>query len=287
MMMKNSNQRIIRLLLGTAFAGALLTGCSKQESGVPDQRQEHPPITTVYAATGGMPKPFSYVDETGKVVGHNIELIEAVFARLPQYKLQVEVTDFPSIFAGLDADRYQIGVNNFALNEERKQKYIFSDPIFKNRYIVAAAETNAGWRDEVKTLGDLAGKTTLNTVGTNMATAIENYNNAHPEALILQNYGDTDILLSLQMVESGQYDFNLLDKPMFDYYIRDFGLKLTGIELGADVSGALMETPYSYLLVSKGNEKLAADINRVLGELIADGTSRRICEKYFGSDYTP
>jgi polar amino acid transport system substrate-binding protein len=54
---------------------------------------------------------------------------------------------------------------------------------------------------------------------------------------------------------------------MFDFYVRDFDLKLKGIELGEDLSGDIMQTPYSYLIVSRGNESLVRDINRVLLEL--------------------
>ncbi|MDR0759790.1 MAG: transporter substrate-binding domain-containing protein [Treponema sp.] len=241
----------------------------------------------VRAATGGMPRPFTYVDESGKLAGHNIELVQAVFERLPQYKLELEVTDFPSIFAGLDAGRYQVGVNNFAENEERKQKYIFSDPIFKNRYVAAVAASNTALGSQVKTLRDLAGKTTANSVGINVATAIENYNKANPEAQILQTYSDADLLLILQEVEQGKWDFNLIDKPMYEVYQKEFNLALKGIELSDDVSGNIMSTPFSYLIISRGNEQLAADINRALREVILDGTSKRINEKYFGSDYSP
>jgi polar amino acid transport system substrate-binding protein len=275
------------LVLGAFFtlAAVLLpvaVGCAKKDNAAAGQAQME-----VHAATAGMPRPFSYVDETGKLVGHNIELVEAIFERLPQYKLVFEVTDFPSIFAGLDADRYQLGVNNFSINEERKQKYIFTKPIFENRYIAAVAENNNSLGGTVRTLADLAGKTTLNTVGTNMATAITNHNNANPGALIKQDFSDINLLVALQMVESGQYDFNLIDKPLFDFYINEFGLKLRGIELSPEVSDGMMQSPFSYILASKGNDKLVDDINKALAEVIADGTSKRICEKYFGSDYSP
>ncbi|MDR2601158.1 MAG: transporter substrate-binding domain-containing protein [Spirochaetaceae bacterium] len=242
---------------------------------------------TVKAATGGFPRPFTYVDETGKLTGHNIELIEAIFERLPQYKLEIEVTDFPSIFAGLDAGRYQIGVNNFAENEERKQKYIFSDPIFANRYVAAVSSANTDLGSQIKTFADLAGKTSSDQVGTNMSTAIEKYNKEHPEAPILNSYTEADILSVLREVETGKWDFNLIDKPMLDMYLHEFNLKLKGIELSDDVSSELMKTPYSYLIIGKGNEQLASDINKALREVIADGSSKRINEKYFKSDYSP
>jgi polar amino acid transport system substrate-binding protein len=255
--------------------------------GGKDAGTQGPAPRVIRAATGGSPRPFTYVDDSGKLIGHNIELIQAVFARLPQYRLELEVTDFPSIFAGLDADRYQIGVNNFADNEERKQKYIFSDPIFNNVYVAAVASSNTALGSQIKTLRDLAGKTTANSVGINVATAIENYNKANPGALILQSYTEADLRVTLQEVESGKWDFNLIDKPMFEVFKKEFKLNLTGIEIGPELSGNLMHTPFSYFIISKGNEQLAADINRALREVILDGTSKRINEKYFGSDYSP
>lgn len=269
---------VMVLALGVLMTAGLFAGGSKEtDTGA----------KTVVAATGGMPRPFSYVDESGKTTGHNIELIEAVFARLPQYRLQIEVTDFPSIFAGLDAGRYQIGVNNFAENEERKQKYIFSDPIFKNRYVAAVAATDTRLGGQITTFFDLAGLTTANQIGINGATAIENHNKANPNHKIIQTYSDADLAVQLREVESGKFDFNLIDKPLFEYYQREFGFNLRGVELSAEVSDGLMKTPFSYFIIGKGNDALVADINRALKEVILDGTSKRINEKYFGSDYSP
>ncbi|GMO67172.1 MAG: amino acid ABC transporter substrate-binding protein [Treponemataceae bacterium] len=279
---KSVSKNVRSLILGAALMAAVLVaaGCAKKSASSAEQ-------TVVYAATGGSPKPFTYVDDSGKLAGHNIELIQAVFDRLPQYTLEIEVTDFPSIFAGLDADRYQIGVNNFAMNDERKEKYIFSEPIFNNRYVAAVLATNTELGDTVRTLRDLAGKTSVGSVGTNMSTAIENYNKANPDAQILRTYTDADLVVTLQQIEAGQYDFEIIDKPMFEVYQREFNLNLKGLELGDEVSGEIMATPYSYLLIAKGNEQLAAEINKALREVIADGTSKRINEKYFGSDYSP
>jgi polar amino acid transport system substrate-binding protein len=153
--------------------------------------------------------------------------------------------------------------------------------------VAAVAASNVALGSQVKTFRDLAGKTTANSVGINVATAIENYNKANPDAQILQSYSDADLLLILQEVEQGKWDFNLIDKPMYEVYQKEFNLALKGIELSDDVSGTIMNTPFSYLIISRGNEQLAADINRALREVILDGTSKRINEKYFGSDYSP
>lgn len=241
---------------------------------------------TIYAATGGAPKPFTFVDSSNQLTGHNIELIKAIFDRLPQYKLEIEVTDFPSIFAGLDSDRYQIGVNNFAKNEKRKEKYLFTDPIFANEYVAIFAKDNKK-AESINTWEDLAGLKTISQSGINITTALENYNTANPQKAINIEYSDEDLVLQIQDVEAGKYDFVLMDKPMFEYYEKEFNFNVTGVSISSDVAKDLMEEPYSYLIVSKGNEKLVEDLNQALKEVIEDGTSKEINLKWFGSDYSP
>lgn len=243
-------------------------------------------VTTVYAATGGMPKPFTYVDESNELVGHNIELLKAAFEELPQYELVIEKTDFTSIFAGLDSDRYQIGVNNFAKNAEREEKYLFSDPIFANQY-VAVVVTDRDEFGDVNALSDLAGFSTAGEAAVNTTTAIENYNKENPDDQIVINYTEEDLVLQLQGVESGKYDFLLLDKPMYDYYNKEYNFGLKELTISNEVSTSLLSEPYSYLLISKGNDQLLQDVNEALKKVYDSGKSKEINEKYFGVDYTP
>ena len=307
-MKKNiAGKSILGVLTAVAVLGAL-TGCksstkaaatetagetTKTESTAEPVKQEESseaPKTAepvvVHGATGGSPKPFTFVDTSNQLTGHNIELIKAVFDRLPQYKLELEVTDFPSIFAGLDSDRYQIGVNNFAKNDKRKEKYLFTDPIFANEYVAIFAKDNdkaAG----IETWADLAGLKTISQAGINITTALENYNTANPQKPISIEYSDEDLVLQIQDVEAGKYDFVLMDKPMFEYYQREFNFNVTGVSISNTLAKDLMEEPFSYLIVSKGNETLVEDINKALKEVIQDGTSKEINLKWFGSDYSP
>ncbi|TCL59086.1 polar amino acid transport system substrate-binding protein [Kineothrix alysoides] len=257
-----------------------------KETGTDEAVAAEGEVTTIYAATGGSPKPFTFVDDSNELTGHNIELIKAIFDKLPQYKLEIEVTDFASIFAGLDSDRYQIGVNNFAKNEQRKEKYLFTDPIFANEYVAIFAKDNKK-AETIESWDDLAGLKTISQAGINITTALENYNTANPDKSIVIEYSESDLVLQIQDVEAGKYDFVLMDKPMFEYYQNEFNFNVTGITISNDVSKDLMEEPYSYLIVSAGNEQLVDDINKALKEVIEEGTSKEINEKWFGSDYSP
>lgn len=272
----------------TAAAGAADETLAEAEDEKTPENEEadSSAVTTVYAATGGSPKPFTFVNDESELTGHNIELVKAVFEKLPQYELEIEVTDFPSIFAGLDAGRYQIGVNNFASNEERKEKYLFTDPIFANEYVAIFANGNIKI-DTVKTWDDLAGLKTISTAGVNMTTAMENYNKANPDTPIQIDYSEADLVLQIQDIQDGKYDFVLMDKPMFEYYQNEFNFNVTGVSIDRNVAKDLMAEPYSYLIVSKGNEQLVEDINTALKEVIEEGASKEINEKWFGSDYSP
>lgn len=238
-------------------------------------------VITIYAATSASPRPFTYADENGNLVGHNIELIQAVFEKLPQYNLEIEITDFPSIFAGLDSGRYQLGINNFAMNDERKEKYIYTDPEMVNNYI---AVTNKSVQiDEIKDLTELAGLNFVGSAGNDKTTVIENYNAEHPDQQINIVYTEADLVSELQSVESGQYDFLLIDGPMYyGYYEPEFNFDVNTYSL-SNVKSAT----YSYFIVGKGQEQLAEDINKALAEVIEEGISTEISIRYLGQDYTP
>lgn len=242
--------------------------------------------TVVTVATSGSPKPFTYVDGKDQLTGQNIELLKAVFKKLPQYKLKLEKTEFDSIFSGLNSGRYQMGVNNIAKNPERQKNYLFSDPMFKNSYVVIYKSDNKEAK-QANSWDDLAGHSTVGSTGVNTSTAIEEFNKKHPDKKIDLNYSEEDLTTQLQGVESGKYDFLLMDKPMFEYYQKELGLKLTGKPVSSDLEKELLSEPYSYFVFSKDQKQLQKDVNKALKEVIGDGTSKKINEKYFGEDYSP
>lgn len=241
---------------------------------------------TIVAATGGEPKPFTFVDKDNQLTGHNIELLKAIFKELPQYRLKLEKSTFESVFSGLRADRYQIGVNNFAKTPDREKNYLFTDPIFKNTYVVIY-QKGSKLSQKVSSWSDLKGLSTVGSTGVNTTTAIEEYNKANAKRKIALNYTAEDLAAQLRSIESGKFDFILMDKPMFDYYQKEFDFDLEAKAVSGDLEKELLSEPYSYLIVSKGNEQLVKDINKALKKVVKNGTSKKINQKYFGADYSP
>ena len=272
---------LVTILLTVSFA---IVGCGQKSDANSSKSSTEQAKKKIIVATGGMPKPFSFVDSNNNVTGYDIDVVKAVFEKLPQYDISFEKTEFTSIFAGLDSDRYQIGANNFAMNEKRKEKYIYSDPIFQNQYVIAVADKN----NDIKSFTDLLGKKTEVSTGTNYATALENYNSKHSDKPVSLSYTDADLVSILQHVESGQFDFQLIDAAMLKGYIEEHGLKIKTISLSKEDSD-LIGTPYSYLLIGKGanGDALSKDVNKALAEVIKDGTIKKISEKYFKDDFSP
>lgn len=257
----------------------LLSGCDNNQDSVNTSSTTH-----IVVATSGSPSPFTTMNEKGELIGYDIDVVKAIFAELPQYNITFEVTEFPSVLAGLDSERYQVGANNFAMNEQRKEKYFYSDPIFLNQYVIAVQADN----ESIKGFQDLAGKSTETTPGLNYTTALENYNRENPANPINIDYSEADLLPVLQHVESGKYDFQLIDRAMLWQFIQQYKLKLKSIELN-DQDNARIGMPYSYLLVSKGSkgEQLTKDINEGISKIIQNGKLKQISLQYFKVDYSP
>lgn len=284
--MKNNNiKKLITTVLTAALAIGTLAGCGTKQAETSAQAAGDAGVRKIYAVTGANPRPFTYYGDDDQVTGQNIELVEAVFAKLPQYELIWEVTDFPSIFAGLDSDKYQIGVNNFAKNPEREEKYIFTDAIFSNAYIVVTNK-NVDLPEKLD-VKDLAGLKFIGQAAVNVTTLVENYNAENPDAPVDINYTEEDLNVQLQDIDSGKYDFTIIDKPMyFGYYQPEFGYELGTHDLAGYGVGEGMD---SFLIVSKTeeNKQLVEDINKALREVIEEGTSKELNVKYFGDDYSP
>lgn len=286
--MSLKKNKFIAVLTIAALTAALAAGCGSSKSESSDTQAEEQTSsesgekTKITIASSGHPAPFSYVDEDNNITGYDVEVIKAVMDRLPQYEYEIEVADFAAIFAGLDADKYQIGVNNFSYNEERAEKYIYTKSHFKNSYVIAVKSDN----DDINTFEDLLGKTTQVDPDTTYATALQAYNDEHADNPIDVSYSDEDLPYILERVADGEYDFQLIDEPMFNVYQEEYGFDLKGVTLSEEEMN-LITTPYSYILVSKGNEQLAEEINEVLAELVEDGTIKEISEQFFNADFTP
>lgn len=292
-MKKNVLKRFIAVAFTGVIIGASLIGCGASDQKVSDNtdnqiseqsdnQDANQEVTVIKAATSGNPRPFVYVDDDGELKGQNVELIQAVFDRLPQYELEFEVTEFASIFAGIDSGYYRLGVNNLAKNAEREAKYLYTDPQMVNSYIVVANKSVD--IDSIPDLSVLAGYSYIGGPGNDKTTLIENYNEENADKQIdIQYVENISVQQQLTDVESGRADFLIIDAPMYyGYYEPEFHFDVNTFDLSNVKSGT-----FSYFIIGKEDNELAEAINKALYEVIEDGTALEISKKYLGDDYVP
>lgn len=266
------------LALGFLSLSALvLAACSTDNADKDDADK-----IKIVVATDSDTAPFTY-KEGDEFKGYDIEVVEEIFDDSETYEVEFVTTAFDSILTGIDSGRYQIAANDFNYNEERAEKYLFSDPISKSNYAVA---TKDGL--EIKSLDDLSGKSTEAITGSNYAQVLDDWNKANPDKDPIQiNYmpGTTGLTSRVQHLADGKIDFILYDAISLQYIVTDqnFDLKVTGLELDSAAENEGLE----YLLFADTAEgkELQSFVNKRLQELKADGSLAEISQEYFGGDF--
>ena len=257
--------------LGLVAAGVLAAcsgGAKKEEAA---SKKE------IIVATNASPKPFNY-EENGELTGYEIELVRAIFKDSDKYDVKFEKTEWSGVFAGLDADRYQMAVNNISYTKERAEKYLYAAPTAKNPNVLVVKKDDSS----IKSLDDIGGKSTEVVQGTTSAKQLEDYNKQHSDNPTVLKYTKADFQQIMGRLSDGQFDYKIFDKIGVETVIKDQGLdNLKVIELPSD------QQPYVYPLLAKGQDELKSFVDKRIQELYKDGTLEKLSKQFFGDTYLP
>ncbi len=223
----------------------------------------------IVVATEGNWAPWTYHDDTDELVGFDVEVAKAIAAKLGVEAAFVECP-WDSIFAGIDAKRYDITCNGVEWSAERAEKYDFSTPY---GYIRTALIVR-GDNEDITSFEDLAGKNTANSIASTYMTLAESYG---ATAIGVDTLDQT-----IEMVLSGRADATLNAEVSVYDYLRvhpDANIKI--IALTDEASQVVIP-------VRKGEENatLLEAINQAIVELTEEGVLSEISIRYFGSDIT-
>ena len=110
------------LLVLTLMLG--LTAAAMAEGDMLARIQERGEIVI---ATEGTWAPWTYHDEDDNLVGFDVEIAKLIAEKLGVKATFVEC-EWDSIFAGIDAGRYDMAANGVEITPERAEKYDFTTP---------------------------------------------------------------------------------------------------------------------------------------------------------------
>jgi cystine transport system substrate-binding protein len=210
--------------------------------------------------------PFNYKDEKGELAGFDVEIAQALAAKLG-VKPQFTTSEWSGLLAGLQAGKYDVIVNQVAATEQRRQTFDFSDAyvVSSPQLIIRANETRP-----LATPADLKGKTIGVGQGSNYADLARKIDGANVKVYP----GSTEYL---QDLAAGRIDAALNDSLLIPYLAKKTNLPVkAGAPIGDVESNAI---PFR-----KGNPKFKQAIDQALAAMKADGSFARISAKWFGRD---
>ena len=263
--------------LGLVAAGVLAACSGGDKKDGASSEAATPGKKEIVVATNASPKPFNYEDN-GELTGYEIEVVRAIFKDSDKYDVKFDKTEWSGVFAGLDADRYQMAVNNISYTKERAEKYLYAAPTAKNPNVLVVKKDD----NSIKSLDDIGGKSTEVVQGTTTAKQLEDYNKQHADNPTVLNYTKADFQQIMSRLSDGQFDYKIFDKIGVETVIKNQGLdNLKVIELPSD------QQPYVYPLLAKGQDELKSFVDKRIQELYKDGTLEKLSKQFFGDTYLP
>lgn len=265
----------ISLMGVMAAAGVLgLTGCSSKDTAAStagsaplnklDSIQKSGKLVV---ALEGAWQPWSYHDSSDTLVGYDVEVSRAIAEKLGVEPEYVE-SDWDSLFAGLDAGRYDMVCNGVEVTEERAKTYAFTTPYGYIHTALAVRKDN----EDIHSFEDLKGKTTANSLASTYMELAESYGATVQGIDTLEE--------TIQLLTAGRIDATLnADVSFYDYL---------NVHPDADFKLVAQTEDASHVAIPlrKGDASatLLDAINTAIDELRADGTLKELSEKYFGQD---
>ena len=218
--------------------------------------------------------PMGFKDESGEIVGFDIDLAKAMGEKLGK-AIEFQSIDWTMKETELNAGNIDFIWNGYSISDERKEQVDFSVPYLKNRQIIITLANS-----DINAKTDLAGKTVAAQTGSTAVDAIE----AQPDVMATFKDGkpvtyesNNDVLMDL---EAGRVDAAVADEIIVRYYMSKKGeekFKVLDEDFGEEEYGVGMR---------KGDAKMVDAFNKAYDELKAEGKLAEISTKWFGKDIT-
>ena len=214
--------------------------------------------------TEGTYAPFTYHDASGKLVGFDVEIGEAIAKKIG---VQAEFVEgkWDGLIAGIDAKRYDVVINQVSVSPERQAKYDFSTPYITSKAVVLVKSDSA-----IASFADLKGKKAAQSLTSNFGKLAQA---AGAELVATDGFNQ-----SVELVLSGRADATINDSISFLDFKKhkpDAPLKIAATQDNAD---------HAAVLLAMGQPELLTAINEALAAAQQDGTYLQISHKYFGAD---
>jgi L-cystine transport system substrate-binding protein len=261
---------IFALALGSMLALAACATNNEENAQVDNGTEEASLYDKVmeegklYIGTEGTYPPFTFHEESGELTGYDVEVAREVAKRLGVEPVFKE-TQWDAMFEGLNSKRFDMIANQVGIREDRLEKYDFSIP-----YTVSSAVLVTNKDSNISSFEEIKGLKAAQSLTSNYRDIAESYG--------AEIVGVEGLSQAVNLLETGRVDVTINDKlSILDYLNKkpDANIK---------IAATAEDAAESAFMFRKGSDKLVEEVNRVLQEMIDDGTLAKISEKWFGED---
>jgi lysine-arginine-ornithine-binding protein len=215
--------------------------------------------------TEGAYPPFNLIDASGQVGGFDLEIGQALCAKM-KVECEVVTSDWDGIIPALNAKKFDFLIASMSITEERKAAVDFTTPYYTNKLQFVAPKGKEFKTDKASLQGKVIGAQRATIAGTWMEDNLDG-------VVELKLY-DTQENAYLDL-SSGRLDGILADSfVQWEWLKSDAG---KGFEFKGD---PVFDNDKIGIAVRKGDE-LRVKLNAALAEIVTDGTYKKINDKYF------
>ena len=223
---------------------------------------------TIFFGTTGDYRPLSFCESDGTYWGFGIDVAGEIAKRLG-VGIQFVPTSWPTLTADVQAEpqTFDLAIGGITITDARRETMLMSDGYLANGKTILCRAAEA---DRYKSLADIDKsevRVMVNPGGLNEKFANENLTHAtvivHPKNEEIPS-----------LIAEGEADVMITEITEAPWYVQN------DVRLAAP----LLAAPFTHgeigVLMSKGQDDLLALVNDVIAQMKADGTLRRLHEKY-------
>ncbi|WP_330283996.1 transporter substrate-binding domain-containing protein [Streptomyces sp. NBC_00588] len=270
--MKTPSGRRTRTLAAiTATAGlVLVAACTSSDNGGSGSKTAAGGVQLVKAGQlttcTHLPYPPFQSEINGKVQGFDVSMIDLVAKDLG-VRQQILDTPFENFKTGafLNSGECDLAAAGMTITAERKKNVDFSDPYFD-----ATQALMVGKDSGITSLADAKAKKVK--LGAQAQTTGEDY--AKSQGFDPVSFESSDAVLN--GLRTGQVKAVVIDYPVVQGWLKDKA------NAAYKVAGQINTGEQYGFTVKKGNTKLLAAVNKAIKDAKADGTYKKLYEKWIG-----
>ena len=248
-------------LCALSLLTGLLSGCAASQTA--DTGDENLPAIIVGCDDY---TPFSYLDANGNMTGIDVELAREAFRRMG-YRAECRIISWEEKKALLEAGTIDCVWSSFTM-DGREDEYQWAGPYMKSHQVVAV-DVNSS----IQTLQDLKGKVIAVQSTTKPEDIIRSHDGTLPELQEVISVQKRDLIFLL--LSKGYVDAIAAHDTAIEQFMSECGLEFRILE------EPLLTVGLGAAFDKNDPRKLNEQLNIVLREMYADGTTARIIGQYF------